>query len=116
MLYIDLYGFGKISKVLNIRNEKTNYHRVLHGLLDIHTFYIKQTTTNMCSYIYEWNIINKLLYRFKLTIQKIFLYIIYFIVFVNKYFPLHCKDSVFYKIFIKILQDIYIILLENYCL
>ena len=57
VLYIDLYGFGKISKVLNIRNEKTNYHRVLHGLLDIHTFYIKQTTTNMCSYIYEWNIL-----------------------------------------------------------
>ena len=39
----------------NVKNEKTNFHRILSGLLDIHAFFIKGSNTSMCSYVNDWN-------------------------------------------------------------
>jgi len=116
ILFIDLYGFDKIGQIVNIKNEKTNFHRILSGLLDIHTFYIKQTNTQMCSYVDDWNIINRFCYSLKLLIEKLIVFIIYSIFYLKKYIPLDYKNNIFFKIFVKIIQDIFIILLENYCL
>jgi predicted acylesterase/phospholipase RssA len=41
ILFLDLFGYDKIGNLLNVKNEKTNYHRILSGLLDRHNFYIK---------------------------------------------------------------------------
>lgn len=116
ILFIELYGFDKIFQTLNVKNEKTNFHRILSGLLDIHTFYIKQSNTYMCSYVDEWNIINRFLYYIKLCIEKIIIYLVISIVFIQKYIPDEWKRYIFYKIIVKIYQDIFIILFENYCL
>lgn len=116
ILFIDLYGFDKIFQTLNVKNEKTNFHRILSGLLDIHTFYIKQSNTYMCSYVDEWNIINRFLYSIKLCIEKIIIYLVISIVFIQKYIPDEWKRNILYKIIVKICQDIFIILFENYCL
>ena len=60
---MELFGYDKFIYALNIKNEKTNYHRILTGLLDIHSFYIKKTNTSMCSYVEDWNIYNKYCYN-----------------------------------------------------
>ncbi len=85
ILYLDLFGYDKISYFINVKNEKTNYHRILYGLLDIHTFFIKEKNTSMCSYVDDWNILNKSRIFFKNSIEKICIYIIYFIFFINNY-------------------------------
>ena len=116
ILFIDLYGFDKILNVLNTKNEKTNIHRILYGLLDIHTFYIKKTATFMCSYVHKWNIINKTIFSLRCFIEKIFVFYLYIILYFKNKFKNIQKNNLFFKIFKKILQDIYIILLKKYCL
>ena len=62
ILHLDLFGYDKVKYLINIKNEKTNFHRILSGLLDIHNFYIKQTDTDMCSYINKRSLTNKFHY------------------------------------------------------
>jgi hypothetical protein len=112
ILYLDLFGFDKIGNLLNVKNEKTNFHRILSGLLDIHLFFIKQSNTQLCSYVNEWSIINNGFYYFKHIIERICIYMIYVIMAI----PHNISDTILGKISRKIFQDIFIILLEHYCL
>lgn len=115
ILYLDLFGYNKLQNLINIKNEKTNFHRVLTGLLDIHNFYIKQTNTEMCSYVNDWSITNKSRNFLKIIIEKIILYIVFFIIFIKTYTPIEITDSIFFKILSKIIYEIYLIVLHNYC-
>lgn len=116
ILYLDLFGTDKIRNLLNVKNEKSNYHRVLSGLLDIHLFYIKQTDTQMCSYVDEWGVFNKGSNIIKWVIEKIVIYFIYFVVLVNKRISSEFKEGVFFKMASKILYDLFTIVLESRCL
>lgn len=116
ILYLDLFGADKISNLLNVKNEKSNYHRVLSGLLDIHSFYIKQTNTQMCSYVNDWSLISKGANYIKWLIEKLIIYFIYFVVLISKRIPVEFKESVVCKLISKILYDIFIIILESRCL
>ena len=116
ILYLDLYGYDKIGNLLNVKNEKTNFHRVLSGLLDIHSFYIKQTSTQMCSYVNEWSLINKGFHYCKVCIERICIYLTYLLILIKDTIPEQFKNTILYKILSKISHDIFIIILENYCL
>jgi hypothetical protein len=116
ILFLDLLGYDKMFNLFNIKNEKTNYHRVLAGLLDIHNFYIKQSNTQMCSYVNNWSISNRLFYNVKLYIEKIVIYAVCLVVYIKKYIPNEFENTLTYKILSKILNDIFIILLETYCI
>lgn len=116
ILYLDLFGYDKINNLINVKNEKTNYHRILSGLLDIHNFFIKNTSTTMCSYINDWNIINRCHLNIKLIFEKCVIYIISLSIYINKYTGNNFNNTIFYKIIKKIIYDLYIILLESYCL
>ena len=115
ILHLDLFGSDKLGNLLNVRNEKTNYHRILSGLLDIHSFFIKKTNTSMCSYINDWTYSNTFYNYIKTLIEKICIYLIHLLLFVQTKLPRVFKDTVLYKILSKISYDIFIILLENYC-
>jgi hypothetical protein len=116
VLFLDLFGYDKINGLINVKNEKTNHHRILSGLLDIHNFFIKKSSTSMCSYVNNWSILNKCFFNIKLLIEKIIVYIIIFGVYLKKRFNYDINDNVFLKIISKIVYDLYIILLETYCL
>ena len=116
ILFLDLFGYDKIGNLINIKNEKSNYHRILSGLLDIHSFFIKQSNTPMCSFVNDWSIINKGFNYFKLFFEKIFIYIIYFLILIKGKIPSDYKNNVLFKLLSKIFEDIFIIILENYCL
>lgn len=116
VLYLDLFGSDKLWNLLNVKNEKTNYHRILSGLLDIHSFFIKQSNTPMCSYVNDWTYSNIFLNYFKLVIERICIYLIYALLFIQKYISDEFKQTILYKILSKISYDIFIIILENYCL
>lgn len=116
ILYLDLFGYDKIGNLLNVKNEKTNFHRVLAGLLDIHNFYIKQSSTQMCSYVNDWSIRNKLFYYFKIFIEKLCVYATCFLIYIKKKIPNSIENGVIYKIISKITKEIIIIIMDTYCL
>lgn len=116
ILYIDLFGSDKLGNLFNVKNEKTNYHRILSGLLDIHSFFIKQSNTPMCSYVNNWTYSNICFNYIKTLIERICIYLIHVIIFVKKFVSDEFKETVIYKILSKISYDIFIIILENYCL
>jgi len=117
ILYLDL-SYNKITSIFNIKNEKTNVNRILSGLLDIHSFFIKGYNTDMCSFVNDWNFTYHVRNKLKYSIEKIIVYIIYLINYFKKYISSSSSDfnkNIFIKILFKIIYDIYCILLETYC-
>ena len=115
VLYLDLFGNDKIGNLLNVRNEKTNFHRILSGLLDIHSFYIKQSNTAMCSYVNDWSYSNKFFNYIKIIIEKICICLIKLLILFKNKIPDEFREMVIYKILSKVSNDIFIILLDSYC-
>ena len=116
ILYLDLFGYDKITGILIVKNEKSNYHRIISGLLDIHAFYTKQTSTQMCSYVNDWSIIDRSRNYLRVLIEKIILFFVYAIIFVNKTVAVEIKQNIIYKSSAKILYRIFIIIIDNLCL
>jgi hypothetical protein len=116
ILYLELFTYDKLGNLLNVKNEKTNFHRILSGLLEIHSFFIKKSNTYMCSYVDEWSITNYLTYYIKLLIEKICIYTITIFIFIKNKIPHDFKDTVLYKFSSIIFYDIFSLLLETYCL
>jgi hypothetical protein len=116
ILYLDLFGYDKIGNLLNVKNEKSNFHRILSGLLDIHSFFIKESNTQMCSYVNDWGVTNISFNYLKTHIERIFIYITYLFIYIEKNIPEEFKKTVLSKLFTKISYDVFIIILENYCL
>ena len=116
ILHLDLFGYDKIGYLFNVKNEKTNYHRILSGLLDIHNFYIKQSNTQMCSYVNDWSFTNIGFNYVKILIEKLCIYLTYFCIYFKNCLPCGFEKTVLYKIISKITHEIFIILLETYCL
>jgi hypothetical protein len=116
ILHMELFGYDKFIYALNIKNEKNNFHRILSGLLDIHTFFIKKSNTPMCSFVNDWNIFNRFNYNIKLLFEYIFVKIFCIIIHVKKYIPEEFKDNLFFKLIIKLSFDIFSTILETYCL
>lgn len=116
ILYLDLFGYDKIGNLLNVKNEKSNFHRILSGLLDIHSFFIKESNTQMCSYVNNWGVTNISFNYLKIHIERIFIYITYLFIYIEKNIPKEFKDTVLSKLFTKVSYDVFIIMIENYCL
>lgn len=116
ILYLDLFGYDKIGNLLNVKNEKSNFHRVLSGLLDIHNFFIKESNTQMCSYVNDWGFANIGFNYLKIYIERILIYITYLLIYIEKNTPEKYKNTVLAKLFTKVSYDIFIIMIENYCL
>jgi hypothetical protein len=114
ILHMELFSLDKISYAINIKNENSNFHRIMSGMLDIHCFFIKKSSTYMCSYVEDWNVINKFNYNVKILLEKIITYILYLINYFKKYLPKDIKQNLFVKIISKIAFDIFSIILENY--
>jgi hypothetical protein len=116
ILYMDLFGYDKMFNVINVKNEKNIFNRLLYGLLDIHNFFIKQTKTSMCSYVNNWNIVDKSFYNIKLFVEVIIIYILKSILFIKKILNIDTENSLVCKILSRVFFDVYSILLEKYCL
>ena len=76
----------------------------------------------MCSYVSDWSlsqICNNVVKVY--IIENIILYVTYIGYIIKKYLMKSCLptdlyDNIIFKIISKILKDVYVLLLENYCL
>lgn len=115
ILYMDLLGYNNIIHAFNIKNEKTNYHRILTGLLDIHSFFIKQSSTQMCSFVDEWTLTHRFNYKLRIYLEHLIVYIIILMNYMKSQIPHSMKDGLLTKIVKKVTHDVFCIILENYC-
>jgi hypothetical protein len=115
VLFLDLFTLDKLYFVLNIKNEKTNYHRILSGLLDIHFFFIKQRSTQMCSYVNEWNLGEKSFQNFKYIIEKIIIYLICLTLFIKNAIFFKVDSILSFKDYQTIIKKITMSFLNKYC-
>lgn len=115
-LYLDLFGSDKINYLLSVKNEKTNFHRILSGLLDIHLFYIKQNNTQMCSYINNWSLYQTFHNRIlKYFIEKVAFYSLYIVYHLKQYIPTELYEHIIFKIISKIIMELYVVFIDYYC-
>jgi hypothetical protein len=115
-LHLDLFGYDKIGYLLNVKNEKSNFHRVLTGLLDIHNFFIKQSSTPMCSYVEDWRMSHQIHHQLKVGIETLVLWFIYLFLFLKKYVSSEMESTLLYRFLSKMTYELYIMLLETYSL
>ncbi len=104
-LNISLIGSDKFHQLIVIKNEDTNIHKILAGLLDINLFITTNITTQMCSYINDHNIKQRLFYKVLFIIEKLMVFILFL------YY--HSKSKIYKSnIFVKILN----LLIKEYCI
>ena len=115
-LYLDLFGSDKIKYMMSVKNEKNNFHRILSGLLDIHLFYIKQNSTQMCSYVNQWSLYQTFHNRIlKWIIERIIFYVVYIAFYLKQYIPSELYNDIIFKILSKIIKELYIVFIDYYC-
>jgi len=115
ILYLDLFGYDKLINFFNVKNEKTNCHRILTGMLDIHNFYIKQSETPMCSYVNEWGIINRSRLSIKGLNEMIIVYTVCILNILSRY-TMGIEKTILYKLFARIVNSCFSVVLETYCI
>jgi hypothetical protein len=117
ILYVDLWGYDKIFHIFSVKNEKSNIHRILAGVLDIHLFFIKNAPTQMCSYVDDWSTHlwckNRVV---KLFIEKLAFYFVWFYFYINRYIPNEFKETKLMVLFLSIIKEVNCMLIEYYCL
>ena len=116
ILYLDLFGYDKIGNLLNVKNEKSNFHRILSGLLDIHSFFIKESNTQMCSYVNNWGVTNIGFNYLKIYLERFFIYMTYLFIYIEKNITEEFKNTMLSKLVTKVSYDVFIIMIDNYCL
>ena len=116
ILYLSLIEFDKIQSIFNIKNEKTNFHRIMTGLLDIHSFYVKGSSTSMCSYVSEWTVQHKCKHLIRYMFEKILVHTIIIVLFIKKHVSANFESNLLYKIISRLSCEIFSILVETYCI
>ena len=114
ILYLDIMSFDKAINIINVKNENSNLHRIITGLLDVHVFFIKNKQTPFCSYVNDWSILNKCNSIGKKLFEKVATYIIYCIVCIKNLVPKEIESTACYKKFIKKCNRFYIWLIDRY--
>jgi hypothetical protein len=116
ILFLNLVTIDKITSIINVKNERSSFHRVLTGLLEIHSFFIKGSETPMCSYVNNWGIINHTIFWLRLIFERILLFFIYILKICDNHILKYYSKNILVVILKKILNDVYIIVLDYYCL
>jgi hypothetical protein len=119
ILFLDLLTYDKLNCLINIKNEKNTFHRILAGLLEMHNFFIKNKSTEMCSYVNDWSIINTTMYQGKLYLEKLIVFVLHLLLKINQgidkniQYPL--KETFMYKLLVQMYRSFFNLFLDTYC-
>jgi len=124
IIYLNIHNFDKLTHSISIKNEKTNYGRIFYGILDIHTFFMTNHSTSMCSYVNEWSLIEKIKNCIFIYILKMITYLMHKIYLLNKIITMtdnkqkknknkNTNNSTDYQNF---LHSLYSYILKTYCI
>ena len=115
-LYLDITSNDKICNSISVKNEKTNFHRIMNGLFDIHSFFVNESNTNLCSYVNDWNIKKQLYNWFKKIIEFMVLNVFYTIYLLKKCITPQMNKHFICKTIKKCFNILYFSFIKNYCI
>jgi len=116
ILYMNLLGYDKVTHIISVKNEKTNFHRMLAGMLDIHLFYTRKMSSQMCSWVNDWNILERFyFYLLRYVVERILYYSLYVCFVMKKIIPCEIYDTVFYYYASRTIKNYYVYLIQTYC-
>jgi hypothetical protein len=114
ILYLNIHSLNKLPGMLSVKNEKSNIHRVMEGIIEVNIFFKYDLNTSICSFIDKWNIIDIFYYYIFICIIHIFIFILNKFYICNNLIMKSIEDN---KINInKFCYNLYINLLNNYCI
>lgn len=113
ILHLELMSLNKWAMCCSVKNEINNFQRILEGLLDIHSFYIRQRCTSMCSFVENWSWNQQVFYSFKFIIERISVKIVKWLNYLWQFIP-H-DDNVIIEIIKRVFFDIFSIFVERNC-
>jgi hypothetical protein len=117
VLFMNLNSFDKILGSINVKNEKTNFHRILSGMLDIHTFFIKGSSTPMCSYVNNWSISDRVYMYFRYLIEKMIVYTVFLLHYISRKNILQVVQSnLSYDAITAYGKQMLVLFLDKYCI
>ena len=119
-LYLDLVGSDKLKYLISVKNEDSNFHRIMAGILDIHLFFMKENKTKMCSYVEDWTLVDKINVNIlKYCIEKLIINIIciiqYLKVFLSKEKYIHLQNHKFFLLSKENIINSWNQFIEHYC-
>ena len=77
IMHFNIHRFDKLFQGISIKNEKTNYGRIITGVIEAHTFFAYGHSTSICSFINDWSIIDYAEYFVFLTVLKMIVYLLH---------------------------------------
>ena len=86
-----------INGMFNIKNEINNYERIMFGILDVHSFFLKGKSTNMCFYLNEITITQQFLHLIRLLIINLGVNILSFGYNVNNIITMNIQLKINYE-------------------
>ena len=116
ILYLDITSNSKMYSSLNVKNENSNFHRVMAGLIDTHNFFIKNHNTEFCSYVNDWSITKKVYNKCKNMLEVFVIYILFIIYTSNKYITHEIREHFIYKTIKKCFYTLYVSFVKKYCI
>jgi hypothetical protein len=87
---VNIYNF---NYGISIKNENNNIHRVINGILDTHTFFSSNFSSNMCSYIDNWSIITNTKHKLLINFFKFSIFILHHIYIFIKIFKKYTRNT-----------------------
>ena len=107
ILFLNLQSIDKIKKMIFIKHEKNIYPRLLEGLMDTHSFFEKDKSNNMCSYVNDWGLIDILFFRMREIIYVTLVYIFRLGLKIDSLFPDSWRRDPFIKQHISVFKNIW---------
>ena len=86
-------------------------------MLDIHVFFIKGSSTPMCSYLNNWSVCDHGYIYFRYLIEKIIVYIVFLLNYISSNNILQAVQSnLSYDVLTAYGKQILVLFLDNYCI
>ena len=95
ILFIDIWKIGTLKTMLKTVKDVNLVGRTFEGIMDIQEFFFKNTPSQMCSYVNDWNIIHYTKFRIRELLWLLCVYIIHLLIECNKYIPDQIKTSLY---------------------
>lgn len=116
ILYISLSHHDKIFNMFIVKKEKNNIQRIMVGILDAYSFFYKREKTNMCSYLDQWNILDKGYSYLKKILEIFFFWNLWLFYILERYVLDEITHTFFHKLFYQLLHHFYRSIIEWYCI
>ena len=111
VMHFNIHRFDKLFQGISIKNEKTNYMRIISGVIEAHTFFAYGQSTSICSYVGDWSIIEYVEHCIFIIVLKMIVYLLH-----KMYKITHVLDKAGISFgYYKLLEVCYMMFIKTYC-